>query len=119
MHVRTYTVTGPGVAELETALSERLNPKASHSGDGFAVLLCEEYELWRTNSNMQATVIIDHESDDTATVKVTVGGGATGLLKLTWGSERKVGKKFMQRIESEFETLGLSVEADSTPTGAP
>jgi hypothetical protein len=116
MQERTYTVTGSNLSELAAALEAKLEPKATHDGDGFTVLMCEEFEFWRTNSNMQATVILDHQDDDTATVNVTVGGGGAGLLQWTFGSEKKVGRKFWRGVVRVFDDLGLrwTKETDST-----
>ncbi|MFH5798552.1 hypothetical protein [Haladaptatus sp. CMAA 1911] len=75
MQVKSYTATGPQFSELEAALTERFTPEESHTGDGFAVLMIEKYEFWRTNSNMQVTIILESLSENSCLVKLTVGGG--------------------------------------------
>lgn len=81
-----------------------------HSGDGFEVIVAEQYFL-RTNSDLQATVIIEQEATDLASVTVIAGGGATGLgpLSWDWGSEAAQTDAFVSVLEDVCEQLKLSL----------
>ncbi|WP_241768329.1 hypothetical protein [Haloferax sp. ATB1] len=111
MKVASYTVTGRHYAELTDALTERFSPAEAHTGDGFAVLLIEKYEFWRTNSNMQATIILEEQTETTCFLKVIVGGGASGIFNLTFGSEQKVLRKMTTGIEEVIDELGMEFNA--------
>jgi len=113
MQVKSYTATGPQFSELEAALTERFTPEESHTGDGFAVLMIEEYEFWRTNSNMQVTIILESSSENSCLVKLTVGGGASGIFNWTYGSEEKALQKITREIEEVFDEFGMTAEGDS------
>lgn len=97
--------------DLREALTERLTSEESHVGDGFAVLMIEKYEFWRTNSNMQVTIILESLSEKSHLVKIIVGGGASELLNWTHGSEQKILRKITHRIEEVIDELGLMIEA--------
>lgn len=108
MRTITYTVSGQRVRELGTVLTDRLQPDESHSGNGFAVLMIEKFEFWRTTSNMQVTIILEYDSPDTALVKLTVGGGGAGIFSWTWGSEQKIEQKLTPELEAAFDDLELT-----------
>ena len=118
MEVTTHILSGSAVSELGSSLDEVFTPQELHVGDGFVALIVEKYEFWRTNSNMQATIIVDQGSSESALVKIAVGGGATGLHQTTLGSETKILRKLNSRIEELFSELELSVEDPRMENGA-
>lgn len=81
-----------------------------HSGDGFEVIVAEQYYL-RTNSDLQATIIVEQEATDRASVTVIAGGGATGLgpLRWDWGSEAAQSDAFVSVLEDVCDQLGLAL----------
>ncbi|WP_223173912.1 MULTISPECIES: hypothetical protein [Haloferax] len=113
MRVVNYTVTGGQFSDLIDALTERFSPEESHTGDGFAVLLIEKYEFWRTNSNMQVTIILEEMTRTTWFLKIVVGGGASGIFNWTYGSEQKVLRKMTTGIEELIDELDMKIKSNA------
>lgn len=109
MRETSYTVTGQDISALTAALTTQFSPEETHTTDGVAVLMTEEYEFWRTNSNMQVTLILEFRDDHTCLSKLVVGGGASGLLNITHGSEKKILRTVAREFEAVCEDLGLTV----------
>lgn len=107
MQCASYSLEGQLASDLPPKLRDALKPSTSYGGDGFDVLLVEKQEFWRTNSNMQVTVILDRTSETSYDVEVCVGGGAGGLLNLTFGSEKKILGKIRPKLERAFDDLAL------------
>ncbi len=84
-----------------------------HSGDGFDVIVAEQYYL-RTNSDLQATIVIEQKDTNQASVTVIAGGGATGLGPLSWdlGSESAQTDTLVSLLEDVCDQLGLSLNPD-------
>ena len=89
------------------------DPVVRRSGDGFDVIVAEGYYL-RTNSDLQATVVIEREAPDRASVTVVTGGGATGLgpLSWDWGSESAQTDTVVSMLTDVCDRLDLSLEPD-------
>ena len=87
------------------------DPVVRHSGDGFDVIVAEQYYL-RTNSDLQATVVIEREAPDRASVTVITGGGATGVgpLSWDWGSESAQTDAIVSTLADVCDRLDLSLE---------
>jgi len=85
-------------------------PVVRHGRDGFEVIVVERY-YFRTNSDLQATVIYEQEASDRASVTVIVGGGKTGigLLSWDWGSESSQSDTLLSTLEDVCDQLGLSL----------
>ncbi len=86
-----------------------------HAGDGFEVIVVEQYYL-RTNSDLQTTIIFEQEASDRASVTVIVGGGATGLssLQWDWGSESTQSKSVVSALEDVCDQLGLALTPEES-----
>ena len=82
-----------------------------HEGDGFDVITASEY-TFRTNSDLQLTVIIEREEPERATVTMLAGGGGSGLLRFDWGSESSRTESLRSTLKDVCESLGLTVHAD-------
>lgn len=84
-----------------------------HSGDGFDVIAADQYYL-RTNSDLQATIVIEREAADRASVTVIAGGGATGLGPLSWdlGSESAQADALVSALGDACDRLGLTLDPD-------
>jgi hypothetical protein len=84
-----------------------------HSGDGFDVIATERYYM-RTNSDLQATIVIEREAADRASVTVLAGGGATGLGPLSWdlGSESAQADTLVSVLGDVCDQLGLALDPD-------
>ncbi|MFC5278356.1 hypothetical protein ACFPM1_06220 [Halorubrum rubrum] len=89
------------------------NAVVRHSGSGFEVIVAEQYYL-RTNSDLQATIVIDQKTTDRASVTVIAGGGATGLGPLSWdlGSESAQTDTIVSLLEDVCDRLDLSLDPD-------
>ncbi|QPV63171.1 hypothetical protein I7X12_00620 [Halosimplex litoreum] len=109
MEGRTYEIEDADATDLATAVVDRLEPDHRYDGRGFDVLVAEEYEFWRTNSNMQVTVIVDGTGDG-CRIEVFVGGGATGIFQFTAGSETKILRAAVSEIEYALDELDVEVE---------
>ncbi|WP_226013230.1 hypothetical protein [Halomicrobium salinisoli] len=98
---------------LDDASSQRDGPSvARHSGDGFDVIVAEQYYL-RTNSELQTTVIVERRAADRASVTVITGGGATGHGPTRWdlGSEASQIDAVVSALEDVCDQLGLSIDS--------
>lgn len=141
MDRKTVGVRGAAVAELPAALYDELGQTddhrspaervqlgetldeassrgdgpsvARHSGDGFEVIVAEQYYL-RTNSELQTTIIVEQQAADRASVTAIAGGGATGHGPTRWdlGSEASQIDAFVSVLEDVCDRLELSIDAD-------
>jgi hypothetical protein len=87
------------------------NRRADYSGEGFAVIITEQY-FFRTNSNLQTTTIFELVDDTTCKVTIVSGGGGTGLLQHDWNAESGESNRLVGKIESFCREHGLDVEHD-------
>lgn len=85
--------------------------RTDYEGSGFYVITTEKYYL-RTNSNLQATTIFELVDDTTCEVTIIAGGGGSGLLQSTIGSEWTEGEKLVRKIEDYCEEHDLDVERE-------
>jgi len=74
------------------------------------VILAEEFDFWRTNSNLQVTVVVERRDEETCRVEVFAGGGAAGILEFTFGNETKWRDSVASDLEYLFDRLDLYVE---------
>jgi|GEM_PF-1979807 len=110
MQRRGYTVVGQAVERLPAEIESLFDAGYRYSGDGVEVILAEEFDLWRTNSNLQITVILERRDEETCRVELFAGGGATGLLGFTFGNETKFRDSVAGELEALFDRLDLYVE---------
>lgn len=85
------------------------NKRVDYDGDGFAVIVTEQY-YFRTNSNLQTTTIFELLGDDSCKVTLVTGGGGAGLLQHDWGSESTESNDLVQKIEDFCEENELEIE---------
>ncbi|MFC4356863.1 hypothetical protein ACFO0N_02740 [Halobium salinum] len=105
-----FVVRGKGVETVPEAISGVPQDKrVDYDGDGFRVVTTEQYYL-RTNSNLQATTIIELLDETTCRVAIISGGGGSGLLGSTMGSESSEANKLARKIEEYCAERGLDVE---------
>jgi hypothetical protein len=106
------TVHGEDAGALPSAIQGvPRNKRADYSGDGFAVIVTEQY-FFRTNSNLQTTTIFDLVDDTTCEVIIVTGGGGSGLLQHDWGTESGESNRLLERVESFCQERGLTIEHD-------
>lgn len=104
------TVRGERASSVPSALRDvPEDERADYDGDGFAVVVTEQYFL-RTNSTLQATTIFDLADDTTCDVTIIAGGGAAGLMQEDVGSEGAAARKIRRQIEDFCRQHGLDVE---------
>jgi hypothetical protein len=80
------TIHGEGIEKLPEAIRNRL-PDAELRDEGDVRIVLAERYYFRNNSNLLTVVICRPTSPDEYHVMVVTGGGATGLLNITLGSE--------------------------------
>ncbi|MBN1215622.1 MAG: hypothetical protein JXA99_09325 [Candidatus Lokiarchaeota archaeon] len=56
---------------------------------------------WQNLSEVSGTIIFDILENKRCKIIITISGGKTGWLRLTWGSERKM----MEKISDFFDLL--------------
>lgn len=83
--------------------------RVDYDGDGFYVVTGEKYYL-RTNSTLQATVVFELVDETTCEVTIVSGGGGSGLLQSTMGSEWTEATRLVQSIEDYCAAHDLDVE---------
>ena len=110
MERRGYTVVGGGVERLPAEVESPFDAGYRYSGDGVEVVLAEEFDLWRTNSNLQVTVVLERRDEETCRVEVFAGGGASGIFGFTFGNETKFRESVASDLEALFDRLDLNVE---------
>lgn len=105
-----FTVHGEDAGKLPRAIKGvPRNKRVDYSGDGFAVIVTEQY-FFRTNSNLQITTIFELIDETTCKVRIISGGGGAGLLQHDWGTESSDSHKLLEKIETFCQENGLTIE---------
>lgn len=105
-----FRVHGDAVGTLPSAISGYPREKrADYDGDGFAVIVTEQY-FFRTNSTLQATTVFELVDDTTCEVAVIAGGGGEGYLQHDWGTESGESNKLIGKIEDYCDEHDLEIE---------
>lgn len=94
--------------KLAAHLDERFNPDYFVSTDAMAVLLKEEFYL--RNNSTQINTIVLVQNDGNLEVDAIGGGGSTGLLKISWGSESSFIKEVKTVIEEWAKKNSVRME---------
>ncbi len=98
MKHETLSIERDNAKILINAIIREFHPAfeyTSKSGN-VKILGLEEYDLWRTNSTMAATLIFDFEDTNLCNINIVVTGGKVGILQLSWGAENSLLKKIMR-----------------------
>lgn len=107
-----FTIYGEDASKVPGAIRGfPRNKRIDYSGDGFAVIVTEQY-FFRTNSNLQATIIFELVDDTTCKVSIISGGGGAGFLQHDWGTESGESNKLVEKIESFCQEHELEIEHD-------
>jgi len=105
-----FTVHGEDAGKLPGAIKGvPRNKRVDYSGDGFAVIVTEQY-FFRTNSNLQTTTIFELMDETTCKVSIISGGGGAGLLQHDWGTESGNSNKLVEKLETFCQENGLTIE---------
>lgn len=105
-----FTVHGEDAGTLPRAISGvPRNKRVDYSGDGFAVIVTEQY-FFRTNSNLQTTTIFELMDETTCKVRIISGGGGAGFLQHDWGTEAGNSNKLVEKLETFCQENGLTIE---------
>ncbi len=106
------TVRGDRASELPAALRDRSpDSRVDCEGDGFAVIVVEEYYK-RTLSDLQVTTVFDLVDETTCEVTVVAGGGSSGLAKDDLGSEGDAARDVAGAIERFCSDRDLDVDRE-------
>lgn len=107
-----FTVHGEDAEILPKAIKGfPRNRRVDYSGDGFVVIITEQY-FFRTNSNLQTTTIFDLAEDTTCEVTIVSGGGGAGLLQYDWNTESGESNKLLKKIDTFCQEHDLDIEHD-------
>ena len=107
-----FTVRGEGARNVPSTISGYpRNKRIDYDGEGFAVIVTEQY-FFRTNSNLQTTTIFDLIEDDACRVTVIAGGGGAGFLQQDWGTESIESNGIVQKIEDHCREQDLEIDHD-------
>ena len=85
------------------------NKRMDYSGDGFAVIVTEQY-FFRTNSNLQTTLIFELIDETTCKITIIAGGGGSDFLQHDWGTESGESNKLLGKIETFSREHGLEID---------
>ena len=107
-----FTIHGEDASKVPGAIrGVPRNKRIDYSGDGFAVIITEQY-FFRTNSNLQTTTIFELVDDTTCKVSIVSGGGGAGFLQDDWGTESGESNKLVEKIETFCQERGLKIHYD-------
>ncbi len=98
MEKASVVIRGSGLQKLTEILRESFDDYQISRDASIAVLLSDKY-YFRINSTLFSTVILDYRDEATCAVSVYSGGGATGLLNVTWGSEGARNREIVEMME--------------------
>jgi hypothetical protein len=88
---------------LIESLKEEFPDHHLYSSSNISVFSVEGY-YFRVGSNLLSTVILDFTEKNTCKIEIISGGGARGLLHITWGSEGSQNSKIIKTIRKLCET---------------
>ncbi|MDS0282401.1 hypothetical protein [Haloarcula onubensis] len=104
------TVHGENAGRLPSAINGvPRNKRVDYDGDGFAVIVTEQYHF-KTNSSLQTTTIFELVDETTCEVTIVSGGGGAGLLQHDWGTESGDSNKLVAKLEAFCREHGLDIE---------
>ena len=113
MQTSEFIVRGDGAESLPEAYDDIADKnRADYEGEDFTVVTTEKYYL-RTNSNLQATTVFEMVEPDACKVAIHSGGGGSGILQATLGSEATEASRLSGKITSYCERHDLEIEDPS------
>ena len=83
---------------------EANNLSQYRNDEGKTIVLVAEKFYFRIESNLSATIIIDHIYDNKYQIVIVVAGGKHGLLGISWGAERSMLKRIKNLFLKYVET---------------
>lgn len=116
MKRRALSIEGQSVSGFPSALYNKLKTQQASSlerydGDGFGVIIVEEFYL-RNLSDQTALIIFDRLESDRARVTILSGGGGAGLLRANLGSHQTQTDKIVKTITDICDSEGLQWAVD-------
>ena len=87
------TIDGDNIIEL---IKSKYSITYVHQYEKVGILYLEEYYM-RTDSYQLTTIIIDYFFEFT-NIKIITGGGGSGILGITWGSEKSINNRIINTI---------------------
>lgn len=108
MEFDTITVRGEDASEF---LAEVSGPKTGmnrtrYASEEFGVVAWEEYDWWRTNSDLMTVVVMDLKDSRTCEVVIMVGGGGDDLFGFDWSVTSTIASK-VGDVERSAEAAAL------------
>ena len=112
MHTSRVSIESPDLPYLLRAIKYELKDWDTYSlADGIYLFTKEEY-YFRLNSNLMTVAILDMTTSNECEVRLITGGGASGMLGITWGAEQDQNQKIIHALEiiCEVKSWKMSVE---------
>jgi hypothetical protein len=81
-----------------------------YTGAGFDVIVADQYSF-RTNSDLQATLILEDDGTNQLSVTLLAGGGGHGLIRWDWGAESSHIEALVSTLEQVCDQWGLTIES--------
>ena len=98
MEVKRLHIEGQNLNLLVDLLRDKLPDCYVYTSGNIVVLASEKFYL-RIESNLLTTVILNIAGKDRYEIEIVTGGGALGLLGITWGAERHRSEEIVRFLE--------------------
>ena len=99
----SLTLEGIDPEELISGFKAKFSPDFSYTNfnGSTIVFIIEEYSF-RISSNLSAIIIFDFMNEKNCLINMIASGGGTGLLELSWGSEKSMLKKLRRFFVQDY-----------------
>ena len=98
MEVTRLHIEGQNLDRLIDLLRDRLPDCFVYASDDIVVIASEKF-YFRVESNLLTVVILNTSDKGRYEVEIVTGGGAQGLLGITWGAERHRSREIVMFLE--------------------
>jgi len=110
MHIVRMEIRTIDNNNLIELLKAKFSISYVHKNEGSYILYLEKY-YFRTDSYQLTSIIIDSMLENTG-VTIISGGGGSGLLGISWGSESSMNNKVAKEIIKYCEQKHISYKID-------
>ena len=109
-----FTICGPESVDLSAVLrSYPEMQQVGYEGDRVNAVAVERF-FARTMSDLQATIVMERHDETTIEGAILSGGGGSGLLRLSLGSESAMADTLIGDIQTYCEDNGLEFRLEDS-----